>query len=118
MNLIVFVQLEDLKSHGDDIVNQFLSKIDGVTESKIIFLIFGLTNRIDKIDKAIMRPGRLDVHIEIGYPNFEGKCQILKIYLDKIKKHFQLDKDLTIEKYSSGLFKRKYIRCSYRMYDK
>jgi len=53
------------------------------------------------IDKAIMRSGRLDVHIEIGYPDFEGKCQILDIFLSKISKHFPLEESLNISEIAS-----------------
>jgi len=32
-----------------------------------------MTNRIDLIDEAILRPGRLEIHLEIGLPNKEGR---------------------------------------------
>lgn len=43
---------------GDSIVNQLLSKLDGVNQLNNILLI-GMTNRKDLIDDALMRPGRL-----------------------------------------------------------
>ena len=36
-----------------------------------------MTNRKDLIDEAILRPGRLEVHIPIGLPDEEGRRQIL-----------------------------------------
>jgi vesicle-fusing ATPase len=39
-----------------------------------------MTNRIDLIDDAILRPGRLEIHQEIGLPNKEGRKQILEIH--------------------------------------
>ena len=45
---------------SDSIVNQLLSKIDGVDSLNNI-LIIGMTNRKDMIDEAILRPGRLEV---------------------------------------------------------
>lgn len=57
---------------SDNVVNQLLSKIDGVNELPNI-LIIGMTNRIDLIDEAVLRPGRLEVHIEISLPNEEGR---------------------------------------------
>ena len=45
-----------------NVVNQFLSKIDGVDSLNNILLI-GMTNRKDIIDPAILRPGRLEVII-------------------------------------------------------
>ena len=43
-------------------------------------LIIGMTNRKDLIDPALLRPGRLEVHVEIGLPNREGRIQILNIH--------------------------------------
>ena len=45
----------------DNVVNQLLAKIDGVEQLDNI-LIIGMTNRIDLIDEAILRPGRLEIH--------------------------------------------------------
>lgn len=44
----------------DTVVNQLLSKIDGVDQLNNI-LIIGMTNRRDMIDEALLRPGRLEV---------------------------------------------------------
>ena len=45
---------------SDSIVNQLLSKIDGVDSINNV-LIIGMTNRKDMIDDAVLRPGRLEV---------------------------------------------------------
>jgi vesicle-fusing ATPase len=45
---------------GDSVVNQLLSKLDGVDQLNNILLI-GMTNRKDMIDDALLRPGRLEV---------------------------------------------------------
>lgn len=39
-----------------------------------------MTNRKDMIDEAIMRPGRLEVHVEIGLPDEAGRLQIISIH--------------------------------------
>jgi SpoVK/Ycf46/Vps4 family AAA+-type ATPase len=49
----------------DSMVNQLLSKIDGV-ESLNNILLIGMTNRIDMLDEALLRPGRLELKIQIG----------------------------------------------------
>lgn len=64
---------------SDSVVNQLLSKIDGVDSLNNILLI-GMTNRKDMIDDALLRPGRLEVHVEIGLPDEKGRMQILKIH--------------------------------------
>jgi len=64
---------------SDSVVNQLLSKIDGVDSLNNILLI-GMTNRKDMIDDALLRPGRLEVHVEIGLPDTKGRLQILGIH--------------------------------------
>jgi len=49
-------------------------------------LVIGMTNRKDMIDDALMRPGRLEVQIEIGLPKEDGRVQVNKILDDN--KHF------------------------------
>ena len=50
---------------GDSVVNQLLAKLDGVEELNNILFI-GMTNRKELIDDALLRPGRIEVHVEIG----------------------------------------------------
>eukprot|EP00521_Asterionellopsis_glacialis_P007441 CAMPEP_0195290474 /NCGR_PEP_ID=MMETSP0707-20130614/6320_1 /TAXON_ID=33640 /ORGANISM="Asterionellopsis glacialis, Strain CCMP134" /LENGTH=759 /DNA_ID=CAMNT_0040350607 /DNA_START=44 /DNA_END=2323 /DNA_ORIENTATION=+ len=69
---------------SDSVVNQLLSKIDGVDSLNNILLI-GMTNRKDMIDDALLRPGRLEVHVEIGLPDTKGRLQILNIHTKNMK---------------------------------
>ena len=75
---------------GDSVVNQLLSKLDGVDQLNNILLI-GMTNRKDMIDDALLRPGRLEVHLEISLPDEDGRLEILKIHTSKMSTNGLLD---------------------------
>eukprot|EP00526_Cylindrotheca_closterium_P007020 CAMPEP_0113613192 /NCGR_PEP_ID=MMETSP0017_2-20120614/6510_1 /TAXON_ID=2856 /ORGANISM="Cylindrotheca closterium" /LENGTH=752 /DNA_ID=CAMNT_0000522293 /DNA_START=75 /DNA_END=2333 /DNA_ORIENTATION=+ /assembly_acc=CAM_ASM_000147 len=77
---------------SDSVVNQLLSKIDGVDSLNNILLI-GMTNRKDMIDDALLRPGRLEVHVEIGLPDKKGRLQILNIHTRNMKKANRITPD-------------------------
>jgi vesicle-fusing ATPase len=70
----------------DTAVNQLLSKIDGVNSLNNILLI-GMTNRKDMIDEAILRPGRLEMHVEIGLPDEAGRVQIINIHTKTMREN-------------------------------
>ncbi|KAI1328120.1 AAA-domain-containing protein [Xylariaceae sp. FL0255] len=80
---------------GDSVVNQLLSKLDGVEQLNNLLLI-GMTNRKDMIDDALLRPGRLEVHVEISLPDEAGRVQILNIHLGGMRKHNRLDKNVDV----------------------
>jgi len=80
---------------GDTVVNQLLSKIDGVNSLNNI-LVIGMTNRKDMIDDALLRPGRLEVQVEISLPDEEGRHQILKIHTTSMREADYLDKDVSL----------------------
>ena len=56
-----------------------------------------MTNRKDLIDDALLRPGRLEVQMEISLPNEHGRVQILNIHTAKLKKNSKLANDFNIE---------------------
>ncbi|GBE60834.1 N-ethylmaleimide-sensitive fusion protein [Babesia ovata] len=80
----------------DSIVNQLLSKIDGIDALNNILLI-GMTNRLDMIDEALLRPGRFEVHIEVGLPDKAGRCQILKIHTKVMRESKRLADDVDLD---------------------
>lgn len=80
----------------DSIVNQLLSKIDGVDVLNNILLI-GMTNRLDMIDDALTRPGRLEVKVEIGLPDVAGRAQILQIHTTELQKFKRMSDDVRLD---------------------
>ncbi|KAJ5749017.1 uncharacterized protein N7511_010713 [Penicillium nucicola] len=80
---------------GDSVVNQLLSKLDGVDQLNNILLI-GMTNRMDMIDEALLRPGRLEVHMEISLPDEHGRSQILNIHTEKMRNNNVMDVDVDL----------------------
>ncbi|KAI1843038.1 hypothetical protein JX265_005182 [Neoarthrinium moseri] len=80
---------------GDSVVNQLLTKLDGVEQLNNILLI-GMTNRKDMIDDALLRPGRLEVHVEISLPDENGRQQIFKIHTAKMRENGRLESNVDI----------------------
>ncbi|KAF8165629.1 vesicular-fusion protein SEC18 [Crassisporium funariophilum] len=85
---------------GDTVVNQLLSKMDGVDQLNNI-LIIGMTNRLDMIDEALLRPGRLEVHMEISLPDEHGRYQILNIHTSKMRNNGVMDDDVDLPELAS-----------------
>jgi proteasome regulatory subunit len=70
---------------------QFLAEVDGFKSLSNVKII-GCTNRLDILDPAVIRPGRLDRLIEVPLPNDEGLREIFKIHT----KPMTLDKKINI----------------------
>lgn len=69
---------------------QLLGEIDGFDALSNVKII-AATNRLDILDEAILRPGRLERHIEIGKPNEIGRLQVLKIHTKNMKVDSSID---------------------------
>ncbi|XP_038847148.1 vesicle-fusing ATPase isoform X3 [Salvelinus namaycush] len=105
LHIIIFDEIDAIcKQRGsmagstgvhDTVVNQLLSKIDGVEQLNNI-LVIGMTNRPDLIDEALLRPGRLEVKMEIGLPDEKGRVQILNIHTAKMRQFNLLGSDVDI----------------------
>lgn len=52
---------------------------------------------MDMIDEALLRPGRLEVHMEISLPDEFGRRQILKIHTNKMRENNVIDPDVDIQ---------------------
>ncbi|KAI6651677.1 Vesicle-fusing ATPase-like [Oopsacas minuta] len=106
LHMIIFDEIDAIcKQRGtvvggtgvnDSVVNQLLSKLDGVEQINNV-LVIGMTNRKDMIDEALLRPGRLEVHMEIGLPNEEGRMEILNIHSSKMISNKLLASDVDLQ---------------------
>ncbi|KAJ8264648.1 hypothetical protein GJAV_G00152010 [Gymnothorax javanicus] len=106
LHIIIFDEIDAIcKQRGsmagstgvhDTVVNQLLSKIDGVEQLNNI-LVIGMTNRPDLIDEALLRPGRLEVKMEIGLPDEKGRVQILNIHTAKMREFKLLASDVDVK---------------------
>lgn len=74
-------------------VNQILSRLDGVHTLDNILLI-GMTNREELLDPALLRPGRLEVKVEIPLPDETGRRDILMIHFRPLRKCGKLSQKL------------------------
>ncbi|KAJ1560132.1 transport between ER and Golgi ATPase protein, partial [Nowakowskiella sp. JEL0078] len=70
--------------------------MDGVDQLNNI-LIIGMTNRLDMIDEALLRPGRLEIHMEISLPDEKGRTQILKVHTSQMSKNGLLGQDVDLQ---------------------
>ena len=66
-------------------LNQLLVEMDGFAPNEGIIVI-AATNRADILDPALLRPGRFDRRITVGYPDVKGREDILKVHARN--KHF------------------------------
>lgn len=74
----------DNNSEREQTINQLLTEMDGFDSTSNI-LVIAATNQIEKLDPAILRPGRFDRQIMVHLPDINGREKILNIYLDKTK---------------------------------
>ena len=66
----------------DRVVSQLLTELDGVEALGNVWVI-AATNRLDMIDEALLRPGRLDFHLEVTRPDRDARAAILGVHLRK-----------------------------------
>ena len=63
-------------------LNQLLVEMDGFGSHEGIIII-AATNRADILDPALLRPGRFDRQVRVGYPDIKGREAILKVHARK-----------------------------------
>ena len=87
---IIFVDEMDSmlpeRSHASElsihIISEFLQQLDGIKNSNGIVFV-GATNRPDKIDQAVLRPGRMDKFIFVPPPNGKDRALLFELNLKK-----------------------------------
>ena len=72
-------------------LNQLLVEMDGFQANEGI-IVLAATNRADILDPALLRPGRFDRRITVGYPDVKGREEILLVHARN--KHFAKDVSL------------------------
>ena len=78
-------------SHGSvNVLTTLLNEMDGIEELRNV-LVIAATNKPEMLDRALMRPGRLDNILYIGLPDLETRTEILKIWTSKSVVHPEVD---------------------------
>jgi len=77
----------------DQTLNQLLVELDGFDPRKAV-VVMAATNRVDILDKALLRPGRFDRHITVSLPDRVGREAILKVHT----RHTPLHEDVSLER--------------------
>jgi len=60
-------------------LNQLLVEMDGFGSNEGV-VVLAATNRVDILDPALLRPGRFDRQVYVGYPDIKGREEILQIH--------------------------------------
>lgn len=87
--IIFFDEIElialDRENGNSSMVLRLLTELDGfVKDQQYPIIVIGATNHPEKMDAAILRPGRLSHRIHLDIPNSVDRKAILKFYLDKV----------------------------------
>ena len=71
----------------DQTLNQLLVELDGFDARQQAIVVLAATNRVDILDKALLRPGRFDRHITVSMPDRAGREAILRVHTRKTPLH-------------------------------
>lgn len=77
-------------SEQESTLNQLLVEMDGF-QSQSGVVVLAATNRVDILDKALLRPGRFDRQIFVSAPDIKGRASIFKVHLAKLKTSLNKD---------------------------
>src|SRR5215213_2403784 len=91
---------KDISGEKDQTLNQLLVEMDGFGDSQDLVVI-GASNLLEKLDPALLRPGRFDRQIFVSPPDLKGRLEILKVHSSENPLH---DVDLeVVARQTSGL---------------
>uniref|UniRef100_A0A2M4BE63 Putative aaa+-type atpase n=1 Tax=Anopheles marajoara TaxID=58244 RepID=A0A2M4BE63_9DIPT len=71
-------------SEQENTLNQLLVEMDGFNTTTNV-VVLAATNRVDILDKALMRPGRFDRQIYVPAPDIKGRASIFKVHLGPLR---------------------------------
>ena len=80
-----FDSISSMRGHSlsdatERVVNQLLTEMDGIEELEKVIVV-AATNRPDLVDPGLLRPGRIDLKLEIGLPDENARVDILKVHM-------------------------------------
>jgi len=87
---------ETSSAERDNTLNELLVALDGFKTATGIFLV-GATNRADLLDKALLRPGRIDKRVYIGNPDEKTRRPIIHMHLKGKPYDEKVDIDTLVE---------------------
>ena len=76
----------------ENTLNQLLTEMDGFGSNSGV-IVLAATNRVDILDKALMRAGRFDRQIDVGLPELKEREAIFGVHMRRLK----LDEDVNVE---------------------
>ncbi|CDW59683.1 Peptidase M41 and AAA domain containing protein [Trichuris trichiura] len=77
-------------AYSNQTLNQLLSEMDGFEPTEGV-IVLAATNRREDLDPALLRPGRFDLQLVLGYPDLKGRMDIFNLYLSRIKTNDEID---------------------------
>ncbi len=83
-------------SHKEEEINEFLIQLNDAADNNI--LVVGATNFIDRIDPAVLRPGRMDKKIYVPPPDIEARKELFKLGLSGRPYNINMNFDELAEK--------------------